>query len=176
MLAHALPKGGNLRHHVPLYLSELGHQAADRRVTLRQGLGAADQGISVSWPDDQAKGLQQAADLPIQLDADLDQTVPDREQGQALVRGEALGGDGSIPPHAQHFSQGKVAPVSSPTRTTCGAARRSSVIKRVGSAATLPSKVTAPLPSITQTLISFRETSSATYCSMAVPPEMVCPG
>jgi hypothetical protein len=69
--------------------------------------------------EDQTEGLQQASDLPVQLDADLHQVTPGPEQRQALVRDEAFGGD-------------------------------------------LPSNVTAPLPSITQTLISFSEASSAT--------------
>jgi hypothetical protein len=59
-------------------------------------------------------------------------------------------------------SQGEVAPVSIPTRTTFGAFARISSAKNVGSAAVLPSNTTAPLPSITQTLISLSDTSSPT--------------
>ena len=59
-------------------------------------------------------------------------------------------------------NQGEVAPVSRPTRTTWGALARIKAAKDAGSAAVLPSNRTAPLPSITQTVISLSDTSSAT--------------
>src|SRR3712207_7834041 len=46
-------------------VGELGHQAADGRVAFRQGFGAADQGIGIARSEDQAEGLQQAADLRV---------------------------------------------------------------------------------------------------------------
>jgi hypothetical protein len=42
-----------------------------------------------------------------------------------------------------------------------------------GSAAVLPSKTTAPSLSMMHTLISFSDTSSATYCSMAASPKVL---
>src|SRR5262249_11165472 len=60
-----------------------------------------------------------------------------------------------------------VGPVSSPIRTTCGAWDLMNVAIASGSEGTTPSRAIFPVRSTMQIAVSFNDTSSPTYCSIA---------
>ena len=70
-----------------------------------QLLRTLDQGVAVAGAENQAKGLQHATDLDIELGAHRHKLVAGTEQNATLVRDDAFGVDLAEPAHPQHVDK-----------------------------------------------------------------------